>query len=97
MRRFAACPVRQPSRQLRQLTIQMCQSGAQRIVSPIVRGCLQLVDDAAAGELQAFPFLTALDLVDVDVLPLAARRALLLGVLPVGLNCFAFESSCHNG
>src|SRR5207302_11104613 len=66
----------------------------QRCVAPLV-GALHLINDAPPRQLQTFPFLAPLDFMDIRTLPVAARGALVLGILPIRLNRLAFESSCH--
>jgi hypothetical protein len=60
-----------------------------------VAGYLELVHDSSPRELQPLAFLAAFDLVDVEALPAASGRALVLFILPIRLNRFAFEASCH--
>jgi len=76
-----------------QLAIEMRERGLQRRAAAFV-GALHLVKDATSRELQPFAFLPCLDLVDIRT-ALAARGALILGILPIRLNRLAFESSCH--
>lgn len=71
----------------------MRERGLQRRAPSFV-GRLHLVKDAPPRQLQTFAFLTPLDFLHVRT-ALAARGALVLRILPVRLNCLAFESSCH--
>jgi hypothetical protein len=90
-------PAFQPRRlsDSRKLAVEMGERGLQRRTAALVSR-LHLVKDAAARQLQTFPFLTPLDFIDIGTPPLAARRgALVFGILPVRFNCLAFESSCH--
>src|SRR3954447_11307258 len=72
----------------------MRERSLQRCVPSFV-GALHLVKDAPPRQLQTFAFLTPLDFMHVRTLPAAARGPLLFGILPIRLNCLAFESSCH--
>src|SRR3954447_24434332 len=78
----------------RELAIEVRERGLQRCASSFVRA-LHLVQDAPPRQLQTFALLAALDFMHVRTLPVAARGALVLGILPIRLNCLAFESSCH--
>ena len=51
--------------------------------APAFIGALHLVKDAPPRQLQSFPFLAPLDFMYVRTLPIAARGALVLGILPI--------------
>jgi len=79
---------------LRELAVEMGERSLQRRAPSFV-GRLHLMKDAPPRQLQSFAFLAPLDFMDIRTLPVAARGALVLGILPIRLNSLAFESSCH--
>ena len=61
--------------------------------APSFVGRLHLMKDAPPRQLQSFAFLAPLDFMNIRTLPVGARGALVLGILPIRLNCdFNFEA-----